>query len=325
MTDQSLETAEHFDDDAVEPEALEFEMPLNFSSERLDKVLATLLPAHSRSRLQQWISDGWVKVNGQAAKVRQTIRAADRITVREQVAPEQMAFSPENLPLDIIAATEHYIIVNKAAGMVTHPGAGNWSGTLLNGLLYHFPELAQIPRAGIVHRLDKDTSGILMVARTEIAQTDLVRQLQARSVGRQYVALLKGHIAEAGTIDAAIGRDRRVAVRMSTDSPIAPKEARTHFQRQALGTWQGHPISQVECRLETGRTHQIRVHLSSLGYPLLGDSLYGGPAWLGAERQMLHAQQLSFMHPVDGVPLHFTAPIPAAMQQIIDAVDWIES
>lgn len=323
MSDQSLETDEHFDEDVAAPELLQFEMPLSFSSERLDKVLAALLPAHSRSRLQQWISDGWVRVNGEPAKVRQTIRAGDRIAVQEQASPEQMAFSPENLPLNIIAATEHYIIVNKAAGMVTHPGAGNWSGTLLNALLYHFPELAQIPRAGIVHRLDKDTSGVLMVARTEIAQTHLVRQLQARSVGRQYVALVKGAMAEQGTVDAAIGRDRRIAVRMSTDAPIAPKEARTHYQREALGQWQGHFISRVACRLETGRTHQIRVHLTSLGHPLLGDSLYGGPNWLGAERQMLHAQHLSFNDPTDNTEQHYTAPMPADMQQLIDAAEWL--
>lgn len=323
MSDKSLEAHEQLDDGSLEDEVLEFEMPLSFSSERLDKVIATLLPEHSRSRLQQWIADGWVRVNEQEAKVRQTIRAGDRISVQPQPSQEQTAFSPENLALDVIAATPHYIIVNKVAGMVTHPGAGNWSGTLLNGLLYHFPELAQLPRAGIVHRLDKDTSGLLMIARTEIAQTHLVRQLQERSVGRQYTALVKGCIAEQGTIDAAIGRDRRVAVRMSTDSPIAPKEARTHFRREATGKWQEQSISLVECRLETGRTHQIRVHLASLGHPLIGDGLYSGPSWVEAERQMLHAQHLSFIDPADNTQQHFSVPLPADMQRVIAAIEWL--
>ena len=322
MSDNSIEAVEEFDEVSTERGAQEFEMPLSFSSERLDKVLATLLPEHSRGRLQQWITDGWVKVNDQEAKVRQTIRAGDRIWVQPQPSPEQVAFAPEAMDLDIVMATEHFIIVNKAAGIVTHPGAGNWSGTLLNGLLYHFPELAQIPRAGIVHRLDKDTSGLLMVARTEIAQTHLVRQLQERSVGRQYLALVKGHISDEGVIDAAIGRDRRVAVRMSVDAPIAAKEARTRYRCEARGLWGNHPVSLVECQLETGRTHQIRVHLSSLGHPLIGDGIYGGPAWAEASRQMLHAQSLSFVDPADSSERQFTVPVPDDMQSVLDAIDW---
>lgn len=322
MIDNSIESVEEFDEGSTEQEAQEFEMPLSFSSERLDKVLATLLPEHSRGRLQQWIIDGWVKVNDQETKVRQTIRAGDRIWVQAQPSQEQVAFAPEAMDLDIVASTEHFIIINKAAGMVTHPGAGNWSGTLLNGLLYHFPELVQIPRAGIVHRLDKDTSGLLMVARTEIAQTHLVRQLQERSVGRQYLALVKGHIGDEGVIDAAIGRDRRVAVKMSTEAPIAAKEARTRYRCEARGHWENHPVSLVECRLETGRTHQIRVHLSSLGHPLIGDGIYGGPTWVEASRQMLHAQSLSFIDPADSSEQQFTAPLPEDMQNAVDSIDW---
>ena len=322
MVDNFIQSSEDFEEGSVDAEALNFEMPLDFSSERLDKVLATLLPEHSRGRLQQWITEGWVKVNDQEAKVRQLVRAGDRIWVQPQPSQEQSAFKPDRMDLEIVAATEQFIIVNKAAGMVTHPGAGNWSGTLLNGLLYHFPELAHIPRAGIVHRLDKDTSGLLMVARTEIAQTHLVRQLQERSVGRQYVALVKGHIDDEGVIDAAIGRDRRVAVRMSTDEPIAAKEARTRYRCLARGQWQNHPISLVECRLETGRTHQIRVHLSSLGHPLLGDGIYGGPTWVEASRQMLHAQSLSFIDPADSSEQQFTALLPEDMQSAVDAIDW---
>ena len=304
MVDNFIQSLEEFDESSAEPEELNFELPLDFSSERLDKVLATLLPEHSRGRLQHWITEGWVKVNGQETKVRQVVRAGDRIWVQPQPSQEQSAFKAEAIDLEIVAATEHFIIVNKAAGMVTHPGAGNWSGTLLNGLLYHFPELTQIPRAGIVHRLDKDTSGLLMVARTEIAQTHLVRQL-------------------LGLIDAAIGRDRRVAVRMSTDAPIAAKEARTRYRCLARGQWQSHPISLVECRLETGRTHQIRVHLSSLGHPLIGDGIYGGPTWVDVTRQMLHAQSLSFIDPADGSEQQFTAPLPEDLQSVVDTIDWL--
>lgn len=322
MIEKPTEVLDELDDSSLVYEAQAFEMPISFSSERLDKVLATLLPEHSRGRLQQWIADGWVKVNNQEAKVRQTIRAGDRIWVQPQPSQEQTAFSPEDLELDIVAATADYIIVNKVAGMVTHPGAGNWSGTLLNGLLYHFPELKQIPRAGIVHRLDKDTSGLLMIARTETAQTHLVRQLQERTVGRQYMALVRGHIGEQGVIEAPIGRDRRVAVKMSVDSPIAPKEARTHYRCVAKGNWQTQALSLVECRLETGRTHQIRVHLASLGHPLVGDGLYGGPTLAEAKRQMLHAQHLSFLDPADDSEQHFTAPLPEDMQSVVDAIEW---
>ncbi len=323
MVDKFIQSLEGFDESSSEQDELNFEMPLDFSSERLDKVLTMLLPEHSRGRLQHWITEGWVKVNGQETKVRQQIRAGDRIWVKPQASQEQSAFKAEAIDLEIVAATEHFIIVNKAAGMVTHPGAGNWNGTLLNGLLYHFPELTQIPRAGIVHRLDKDTSGLLMIARTEVAQTHLVRQLQERSVGRQYVALVKGHIDDEGLIDAAIGRDRRVAVRMSTDAPIAAKEARTRYRCLARGQWQGHPISLVECRLETGRTHQIRVHLSSLGHPLIGDGIYGGPTWVDVTRQMLHAQSLSFIDPAGGSEQQFTVPLPEDLQSVVDTIDWL--
>lgn len=323
MSNKTIKTTEKFDGTDLKKESFEFEMPLHFSSERLDKVLAGLLTEHSRGRLQQWITDGWVRVNDKTAKVRQTIRAGDRIWVQPQPSQEQMAFSPEYMDIDVLAATEQYIIVNKAAGIVTHPGSGNWTGTLLNGLLYHFPELSQIPRAGIVHRLDKDTSGLLMIARSEISQTHLVRQLQERTVGRQYLALVKGHMVnDDGLIDSEIGRDRRVAVKMSTDSPIAPKEARTHYHCMSRGLWENHPLSLVQCRLETGRTHQIRVHLASLTNPIIGDEIYGGPVWATAKRQMLHAQSLSFLDPISNREQHFTAPVPDDMRHIIDAVDW---
>ena len=295
------------------------EMPL----ERLDKVLAQLMPKHSRSRLQTWIQGGHVLINGKPAKLRQTVREDDVITVYEQPAPEDHAFVPEDVAFDVLGETADWVVVNKPVGLVTHPGAGNWSGTLLNGLLYRYPELLQVARAGIVHRLDKDTSGLLVIARNEVAQTHLVRQLQARTMGRQYLALAHGRMLEQGTVDRPIGRDPKVPVRMSVDSLSAPKSAVTHYQLVRVGEYGGSNISQVTCRLETGRTHQIRAHLTSLGHPLLGDILYGGRAIEGAARQMLHAHHLRFEDPAGAGEIEFTAPAAADMLRVIEHSRWM--
>jgi len=295
------------------------EMPL----ERLDKVLAQLMPKHSRSRLQTWIQGGHVLINGKPAKLRQTVREDDVITVYEQPAHEDHAFVPEDVAFDVLGETADWVVVNKPVGLVTHPGAGNWSGTLLNGLLYRYPELLQVARAGIVHRLDKDTSGLLVIARNEVAQTHLVRQLQARTMGRQYLALAHGRMLEQGTVDRPIGRDPKVPVRMSVDSLSAPKSAVTHYQLVRVGEYGGSNISQVTCRLETGRTHQIRAHLTSLGHPLLGDILYGGRAIEGAARQMLHAHHLRFEDPAGAGEIEFTAPAAADMLRVIEHIRWM--
>src|SRR5690606_22473893 len=239
-------------------------VPAGTRADRLDKILAALLGGHSRSRLQGWIEAGWVRVNGAPAKVRQVVGPGDVLAVWEQPAPESLAFAPEPVEFAVVDESADWIVVDKPAGLVTHPGAGNWHGTLLNGLLHRYPELAHVARAGIVHRLDKDTSGLMVVARTELAQTHLVRQLQARSMGREYIALAHGWLAGPGVVERAIGRDARVPVRMSVDRPIAPKPAVTHYAPARRGTAGGGPVTEVVCRLETGRTHQIRVHLASL-------------------------------------------------------------
>ncbi|MCD0503635.1 RluA family pseudouridine synthase [Bordetella petrii] len=298
-------------------------VPPGTPADRLDKVLASLLDGHSRSRLQGWIEAGWVRVNGAPAKVRQIVGAGDVLAVWEQPAPESLAFAPEPVDFAVVDESPDWIVVNKPAGLVTHPGAGNWQGTLLNGLLHRYPELSRVARAGIVHRLDKDTSGLMVVARTELAQTHLVRQLQARSMGREYVALAHGRLAAAGVVDRAIGRDARVPVRMSVDRPIAPKPAVTHFAPQRHGSEpSGGPVTEVLCRLETGRTHQIRVHLASLGHPLLADTLYGGRQVAGAVRQMLHARALHFDDPGGRGPVDFRAPPPGDMRQVQDTLLW---
>ncbi|CAB3857956.1 MAG: RluA family pseudouridine synthase [Achromobacter pulmonis] len=298
-------------------------VPAGTRADRLDKVLAGLLSDHSRSRLQGWIEAGNVHVNGAPGKVRQTVGPGDEISVWAQPAPETLAFSPEPIDFPVVDESPDWIVVNKPAGLVVHPGAGNWSGTLLNGLLHRYPELAQVARAGIVHRLDKDTSGLMVVARNEIAQTHLVRQLQARSMGREYVALAHGWLAAAGKVDRPIGRDPRVPVRMSVERPVAPKPAVTHYAPARRGAVEpGGRVSEVVCRLETGRTHQIRVHLASLGHPLLADTLYGGRNMAGAQRQMLHARALHFDDPGGRGEVEFAAPLPADMTQVQEAIAW---
>lgn len=304
---------------------LDFELPFSQVPDRLDKVLAILIPGHSRSRLQSWIESGHVQVNGKPARVRQQVYPRDHIQVWEQVSDEVRAFSPEDIKLNIIAESPDWIVLNKPAGLVTHPGAGNWQGTLLNGLLYRYPELAHVPRAGIVHRLDKDTSGILVVARHDKAQTHLVRQLQARTVQREYGALVHGHVGGSGVIELPIGRDRRVPVRMSTEQAVAPKEARTHYDVCRRGRLAGQlPVSGLRCRLETGRTHQIRVHLAAIGHPLLGDTLYGGKVFDGCDRQMLHARALGFIDYQSGEVLVFQAPWPDDYEQLRNSISWDE-
>lgn len=302
---------------------LDFELPFSQVPDRLDKVLALLIPTHSRSRLQSWIEAGHVQVNGRPAKVRQQVHPRDHIRVWEQVADEVNAFSPEAIELDIIAESPDWIVVNKAAGLVTHPGAGNWQGTLLNGLLHRYPELVHVPRAGIVHRLDKDTSGILVVARHDKAQTHLVRQLQARTVRRDYGALVHQHVKASGVIDLPVGRDRRVPVRMSTNQPVAPKDARTHFDVCRRGRMSDQQtVTELACRLETGRTHQIRVHMAGIGHPLLGDTLYGGRTFEGCGRQMLHARTLGFIDYKSGELQTFQAPWPDDFERVRESIIW---
>ncbi|MBO9352740.1 RluA family pseudouridine synthase [Bordetella petrii] len=300
-------------------------VPPGTRADRLDKVLAALLDGHSRSRLQGWIEAGWVRVNGAPAKVRQVVGPGDVLAVWEQPAPESLAFAPEPVDFAVVADSPDWIVVDKPAGLVTHPGAGNWHGTLLNGLLHRYPELTRVARAGIVHRLDKDTSGLMVVARNELAQTHLVRQLQARSMGREYLALAHGWLPAAGRVERPVGRDPRVPVRMSVERPIAPKPAITHYAPARLGRAPaGEPVTEVVCRLETGRTHQIRVHLASLGHPLLGDGLYGGRPCAGAARQMLHARALHFDDPGGGGPAEFRAAPPDDMRQVQEALQWNE-
>ncbi len=285
-----------------EEDFVTLEIPHEVDGERLDKFLGGALPDYSRARLKTWVEEGAVMVDGVVVtKSRHLLRGGENIKVFPQEMPEQYAFAPENIPLDIVYEDEAIIVVNKPAGLVVHPAVGNWTGTLLNALLFHFPELKHLPRAGIVHRLDKDTSGLMVVARTDIAQTALVRQLQERTVGRRYLAWVWGEAPTQGKVLASVGRDQRDRLKMAAGSAQG-KPAATLFRRLAKGEFAASPVTLLECRLETGRTHQIRVHLESLGLPLLGDPVYrkrtpGVAKTLPFERQALHAYALSLQHP----------------------------
>ena len=318
---------------AASDAAIELIVEAGASGERLDKWLAKRLPEHSRARLQKWIEAGHVRVNGEAGAVRRALWGGDVVRVNPQRAAEDSAFAAEAVALDIVFEDETLLVIDKRAGLVVHPATGNWSGTVLNGLLHHAPQLAALPRAGIVHRLDKDTSGLMVVARTDVAQTDLVRQLQARTVGRIYVAVVHGTPPASGRIDAPIGRHPRERTRMTAFKPqrgttdvlsASAKPAATAFTtlRVIDGDKTHGPLAVVLCELETGRTHQIRVHMQAIGHPLVGDPVYGKPGdALGFARQALHAWRLGMIHPVTRAACQWTAPLPADMLALLDGLD----
>ncbi len=315
-----------------EAEVNRFVAGMGQDPDRLDKMLAAWMPSLSRGRLQSWIEAGAVLVNGEVVlKTRQKIYPGDEVTVTEQPAPEELAFTPEPMALDIVHEDEAIFVINKPAGLVVHPAPGHWSGTLLNGLLALDPRLATVPRAGIVHRLDAHTSGLMVVARTLAAQTDLVRQLQARTVKREYWAVAHGLAPEYRKLEAAIERDPRNPLRFRVGHGLAAKPAITHLARVADCRTEELDFSWVACRLETGRTHQIRVHLESIKLPLVGDPVYRGsrpraaetPAlWHGFARQALHASRLGLIHPVSREGLEWFRPPPADMVALMREFDF---
>lgn len=268
------------------------------AGERLDRFLARMLPQFSRTRLQRWIAIGAVRCDQRPVAAGTRLTGLERIEVEPQPLEAEQAFVAEPVPLDIVHEDADLVVLDKPAGLVVHPAAGNWHGTLLHGLLHHDARQAELPRAGIVHRLDKDTSGLMVVARSESARMSLAQQLADRTMSRRYLAIVRGKCPGAGTIETPIGRDPSNRLRMAVVGAAAGRSARTDYRRLAVGAIAGREVSLVECRLHTGRTHQVRVHLRSIGHPLLGDALYGGPT--GAPwptRQMLHAWRLSFLPP----------------------------
>ncbi|MFO1400206.1 MAG: 23S rRNA pseudouridine(1911/1915/1917) synthase RluD [Steroidobacteraceae bacterium] len=304
------------------------ELPAAAAGQRLDQALALALPQYSRARIQRWIRDGQVRLAGTPRALRPSERVAggEQLTVVAEFAPE-VALEPEARALAIVYEDAALIVLDKPPGLVVHPGAGNPRHTLQQALLAHDARLARVPRAGLVHRLDKDTSGLMVVARTPEAHTRLVAALQARAIRREYLALVAGRPTGGGTIDEPIGRHRQQRTRMSVRAD--GRAAVTHYRIEER--FRSHTLLRV--RLETGRTHQIRVHLAHLGYPVVGDPVYGGRRRLAAgappalnaalqafRRQALHATRLAFAHPLDGRALDFSAPLPADLQQLLAAL-----
>ena len=315
-------------------EALNFVVEDEFSGERLDKVLARLMPSVSRARLQTWIEQGAVTVNGvKVEKIRAKVAAGDEIEVMEQPSPEELAFKPVAMNLDVVYEDDEILVVNKPAGLVVHPAAGHWDDTLLNGLLARNPELKTLPRAGIVHRLDRDTTGLMVVAKTLEAQTDLIRQLQARTVKREYWAIVHGEAPQAGYIQEPIMRDPRSPMRFCVGNGPRAKEAKTHVRCVDVGYVPGVgqtplTVSWVACRLDTGRTHQIRVHMQWAGLPLVGDPVYKGKMGkLPADcplaimkRQALHASRLGLVHPKTKENMQWFVPAPQDLTELMESV-----
>ncbi|ADD78179.1 23S rRNA pseudouridine1911/1915/1917 synthase [Pantoea sp. PA1] len=295
--------------------------------QRLDQTLAELFPDYSRSRIKEWILNQRVSVNGTVTdKPKEKVLGGERVTIDAEIEEEQR-WEPQNIPLDIVYEDEDIIVINKPRDFVVHPGAGNPDGTVLNALLHHYPAIADVPRAGIVHRLDKDTTGLMVVAKTVPAQTHLVDALQRREITREYEAVAIGTMTAGGTVDEPISRHSTKRTHMSVH-PMG-KPAVTHYR--IMEHFRAH--TRLRLRLETGRTHQIRVHMSHINHPLVGDPLYGGrprppkgasedfiTTLRGFDRQALHATMLRLYHPISGIEMEFHAAIPQDMIDLIDAL-----
>jgi len=307
-------------------EIFEATVPDNWSGERVDQALAKLFPDYSRSRLQTWLKDGQIFINGEVKRAKEKVLGGERIELRVVLVSEN-SWEPENIPLNIVYEDEQLLVINKPAGMVVHPAAGNFNGTMLNALLHYAPELEVIPRAGIVHRLDKETSGLLVVARTLTSQKLLVEQLQARTFLREYDAIIRGSVTAGSTINEPIGRHPINRKRMAVNSNGKP--AITHYrvsERYRLHT-------KLSVKLETGRTHQIRVHMAHINHPLLGDPVYGGRFKIPAasddafvqmlksfKRQALHARHLGLIHPASNEFIEWEVDVPQDMLDLQNAL-----
>lgn len=299
-------------------------IPNEYHGQRVDTVLAQLFPDFSRSQLTTWLKEGAITLDQRSYKPKEKVHGGERVELRITFTAKNSEFQPEAIPLDIIFEDDHLLVVNKPAGLVVHPGAGNSEHTLVNALLYHAPVLQNLQRAGIVHRLDKDTTGLLIVAKTLTAHTNLVRQMQAREIHRHYLALVHGHVIGGGTVDTFYGRHPRNRLKMAVCAQ--GRQAITQFTVEKQYQY----FTLLNVTLMTGRTHQIRVHMAHLNHPVVGDPLYGGQARIPAgltntlrqtikqfKRQALHACHLSFVHPHTQKVLTFSAPLPDDFQLLL--------
>ena len=313
-------------DETQQQQRLQAVVPPDMAGDRIDQVMAKLFPDFSRSRITDWIRQGRATVDGELWKPKARVVGGELLELSAIVELHTEA-EPQDILLDIVFEDEHLIVINKPAGLVVHPAAGNYDGTLLNGLLFRYPELQNLPRAGIVHRLDKDTTGLMVVARSVKAHKSLVEQLQARTMGREYQAIVSGVMTGGGCVDEPIGRHPTVRTKMAVHH--AGKTAVTHYR--VAERFSAHTL--LDVKLETGRTHQIRVHLSHIHYPLVGDRVYAGrnkiPAGVSEElkqvirdfpRQALHARRLELIHPDSGELLSWQVPLPEDMAQLLSAL-----
>ena len=312
-------------------EVLKITIPNRMTGERLDSSLSEMLPDYSRSKITAWIKSGDALIDGKSFKPKDKAIGAEIVclTLNQKQSND---WSAEKIPLNVVYEDEDIIVINKQFGLVTHPGAGNWSGTLANALLYYDSNLSALDRAGIVHRLDKNTSGLMVIARNEKSQKYLVEQLQNHSVDREYSAIVYGHMIAGGTIDEPIGRDPKDRVKQAV--LMSGKDAATHYR--AIDRFKSH--THVKAILETGRTHQIRVHLSYVGHSLIGDPMYGGrvrfpkkaseelkDALLNFKRQALHSKKLTLTHPISGESMSWKAPLPDDMLRLLEVLKKFDS
>ncbi|HMT03393.1 MAG TPA: 23S rRNA pseudouridine(1911/1915/1917) synthase RluD [Burkholderiales bacterium] len=308
------------------PQIKMLNIPDKFIGQRLDSTLVAIIPELSRNRLTNWIKNGSILVDNHLSKANYKVLGGELITIKIPTSDDVLAFTPENISLNIVYKDNDIIVINKPANFTVHPGAGNWHGTLLNALLYHFKELALIPRAGIVHRLDKDTTGLMVIARTLQSQANLVKQLQNRTVIRIYHAIVEGKLNKEGVINKNIGRNNKNRTKMTT-LEFGGKEAITHYK--VLEYFK--QFSYIECQLKTGRTHQIRVHLKSINHPIVGDPLYSTKknhyskpiieAIKELNRQALHATKLSLIHPTTNKEMSWEIPLAKDIQNLLTQLE----
>ena len=304
-------------------------IPDRLIGQRIDSALAAMLPDYSRSKITAWVRSGKALLNNKTFKPKEKVLGGEVIALT-LVKEKSNAWLGEDIAIDVVYEDDDIIVVNKPVGLVTHPGAGNWTGTLANALLHYEPSLATLDRAGIVHRLDKNTSGLMVVARSELAQKNLVEQLQTHAVSREYSAIVYGHMISGGTVDAPIGRDPKDRIRQAVVEEGEGKEAVTHYR--VIDRFAHH--THVKCILETGRTHQIRVHMAHIEHPLIADPMYGGKVRFpkkadealkdvlkGFNRQALHAKKLTLMHPISGEEMSWKAPLPQDLQDLLQALE----